>query len=432
MGTRRGQMMMAFVMAGLVLAAGLLGATPAPAQQGSKVTLRLWLYGTDQDMVPLAKEYLPIFEKENPNIKVEWAIVDWATAREKVTTAYAGGTLPDVFTEYSVNLASFADRGLYAPLEKYVDEGTYRPATIRLAKWKGHLYAIPVFSNVRALHYRKDFLKEAGINGPPKTWAELTAAAKALTRRDGAGNITRSGFWVPTSHPYKTIQVWIPFMWSNGGRFFSEDGCQAAFNRPEGVEALRYLSDLLNVHKVDFPGSIVRDNTDWAQGKVALMISNFGVRKWVKDFPDLVKAGVAGFAPTPHNEGKTSVSEMGANYFVMASTSKQKDEAAKLLKFLTTSRFAIAYAALDHQVPAAKGPEAARYMDTDVFAKGYAELIDAGGRGLPRHPRWTEINDLVTAAIDQVYLKARNAQQAMDDAATQVNRIIAESKCGEE
>lgn len=402
--------------------------TPTPAPE--TVTLRMTMFGI-VDQEKMLEEWIPKFEEQNPNIKVEYKVLDWATGTTELLASIAGGTGPDVVGAYSVWIPQWADQGALSPLEdRFNDEDFIDPA-MELAKWDGHLYALPWSLKVRAYYYRKDFLEEAGLDPekPATTWEELTDYSQKLTKRDASGNIERVGFWVPTSHPYKTIQVWIPFMWSNGGRFFSEDGCKATFNGPEGVEALQLLDDLLNEYKVDEPGTIQVENVDFAQGKVASDISNIAVRGMLKDAPEVVP--FVGMAATPHKSGKKSLSEMGGNYLGISSSTEHLPEALKLLEFLaTTPELARRYAADDLGIPGVKAAADEEYFATNPWAEQWLLIMEETGKGLPQHPTWIEISDTVTKAIDQVYLEGRDPQEALDEAAEKVDTILEQKGCG--
>ena len=57
----------------------------------------------------------------------------------------------------------------------------------------GQYMALPTAVRSLALFYNTQLFEEAGIDGPPKTLDELVETAKALTKKDAAGNITQVG-----------------------------------------------------------------------------------------------------------------------------------------------------------------------------------------------------------------------------------------------
>ena len=86
----RGHIIAAAVMA---LAAAL--ATPGCSRAGdAPVTIRFWAMGNEGENV---KMLLPAFEREHPGITVELQVIPWTAAHEKLLTAYAGNSLPDVW-----------------------------------------------------------------------------------------------------------------------------------------------------------------------------------------------------------------------------------------------------------------------------------------------------------------------------------------------
>jgi multiple sugar transport system substrate-binding protein len=402
------------VMAGLVsLVAVLVGSGTAHAQ----VTLRLWLSGPGYDK--FLDDVVPAFEQQNPGLKVEALTMDWTQYQQKILTGVAGGAGPDVFSFYSVDVVPWAAKGLLAPLDTFVRRADFDTNALENGLWDGKIYAVPMGMKIRPLYYRKDFLREAGLTRGPQTWAELRDYAAKLVKHDASGNVARVGFWVPTSHPYKTVQVWLAFLWSNGGDVFDAAGRKAAFNSPEGVESVQFLADFITKAKVDKPGTIKLDNTDFMQGKVAMLVSNIVTRGLLKAAPEL-KDSVGIVAPPV---AKKKVVELSGEMFGIAQTSRNKEAAAKLLAYLTTRDVVIKYNQVDDNIPGLKSAMDSDYVKSSPFVSQFVEIAKVG-RPLPKHPRWSEVSTILSAALDEVYLKGRPAKEAMDAAAQKVNTLL--------
>ena len=56
--------------------------------------VKFWGLGNEGEMV---KSLIPEFERRHPGIKIELQQIPWTAAHEKLLTAFAGGSLPDVF-----------------------------------------------------------------------------------------------------------------------------------------------------------------------------------------------------------------------------------------------------------------------------------------------------------------------------------------------
>ena len=77
--------------AGALLAGLLAGCAGAPEDDRSVV--RFWAMGYEGEVVA---QLVPDFEREHPGIRVQVQQLPWTAAHEKLLTAFAGDSLPDV------------------------------------------------------------------------------------------------------------------------------------------------------------------------------------------------------------------------------------------------------------------------------------------------------------------------------------------------
>lgn len=401
-------------MLGLGALMAVLTAGPAAAE----TTLQLWMTGVGLDK--FMNKVVPEFERANPTIKVETTNLSWSSYQEKILTGVSAGAGPDVMSFYSVDTAPWAARGVLADLTENIDANAFIPNALANGRWNGQIYALPIGLRMRPLYYRTDFLKEAGFRGPPQTWPEMRDYAKKLVKKDSGGNIERVGFWVPTNHPYKTVQVWLTFLWNAGGDVFSEDGKKAIFNSPAGVEATEYLASFLNKDKVDAPGTIKIDNVDFAQGRVAMLVSNIVTRDLLKNYKDL-KDDV-GIAMVPKD--KSQYIELSGDMLGVAANSQHKQAAMALLNFIAAKpEIAQKYYEIDRTIPSLKALANSEYVKSDPWIPTYLSFMDHA-RPLPANPHWTEISAVITKALDSAYLDGVPAKKALDDAANEANQIL--------
>src|SRR5207244_758650 len=103
---------------------------------------------------------------------------------------------------------------------------------------KGVQYGIPIAGSVRGLFYKKDLFQRAGIDEPPRTWAELEADARTIEQRTGA-----IGYALPLG-PEEPQAEFSLFMWGNGGDWFRHG--KWAIDNPQNVAALRFMRRLAN------------------------------------------------------------------------------------------------------------------------------------------------------------------------------------------
>ncbi len=259
----------------------------------------------------------------------------------------------------------------------------------------------------------------ASLGGAPQNWQDLKRGAQQLAQKDGSG-LTRVGFWVPTGHPYKTSQVWLAFLWNAGGEVFAPDGKSVVFNGAEGVKAAEYLASFLKDGQ-DAPGSIKADNVDFAQGKVATLVSNIAARGIdLNNSEAMSKLGIA--APP---KDKRQQMELAGEMLGISQNTKNAAAAEKLARFLALNiEIATAYALHDNTMPGLKSVAASQKVSSNPLISTYVSLAQYG-RPLPVHPRWPEVSEVLTKALDEIYLQDKPAKQALDQAAERANRILA-------
>ena len=138
----------------------------------------------------------------------------------------------------------------------------YAPGPVSAATYDGQLYGLQPGANTLAIFYNKDVLAKAGVQ-PPKTWAELKAAAKKLT----SGK--QYGFAFNATADYEGAWQFLPPMWTNGGD-------ETDLKSPQVAEALQLWKDLVD------DGSVSKSVVNWKQsdvndqfiaGKAAMMLN---------------------------------------------------------------------------------------------------------------------------------------------------------------
>jgi multiple sugar transport system substrate-binding protein len=191
---------------------------------------------------------------------------------QKLTTAAAGNTLPELTVIRASDTAEMAARNVIKPLG---DEALNILGGANLAAefpeqiwnsgaYNGEHYAIPLDVHPLVLYYNKDMFQQAGITMPtdrPMTRQEFEAAADALNK-DGVAGIAIGTLDV----------VFETILEQFGGSVVNEDGTQATFNSEEGVEALTYVQQLRQKHSPNTGGEGDPEITLFRQGRAAMVI----------------------------------------------------------------------------------------------------------------------------------------------------------------
>jgi multiple sugar transport system substrate-binding protein len=170
----------------LALMAGGAAAACTPRRSGETV-LRFWAMGNEGGTVG---ELMPEFERRNPGIRVSVQPLPWTAAHEKLLTAYAGASLPDVSQIGNTWVAELSAIGALSPTPPAaVDLLTDQfPAVLETNQIAGRAMTTPWYVDTRLLFYRKDLLARAGFDAPPQDWAEWKRAMHGVKRVAGGDN----------------------------------------------------------------------------------------------------------------------------------------------------------------------------------------------------------------------------------------------------
>ncbi len=227
---------------------------------------------------------------------------------------------------------------------------------------------------------------------------------------------------------------WANFIYENGGDFISADGKQFALNKPEAVDALQKIADLINKYHVmpspvqtqALPGTATALQT----GKVAMAIDG----QW-----SLLDVGKAGFnfnlAPLPKLKGK-SQTMIVAGAMGIFSSSQHIPEAWTMFKYLIDPTQVKDLITTGLWMPNNKS----WYTNPDLLASwaqnnaghpsGYknAVLNQMLNNSVPGPTyyvmNYNKILDVVNPAMDKVWLGTTTAQAAMDSIAAQAQALV--------
>ncbi|HLV79368.1 MAG TPA: extracellular solute-binding protein, partial [Chthonomonadaceae bacterium] len=184
------------------------------------------------------------FEAEHPGVIVHNV---GASNMEKLVRAIVAGAPPDLAYIYDTTAvgplgANSAIRRLDADFARSgLRESDFLPGAIAQGRFKGHLYAMPVTRDSRALYWNRAIFREAGLDPdrPPRTLEETLTYAARLTRRRPDGTLQRIGMPMPGG-PEVVFALF-------GGAAIDGRTYRITADRPENVAALRWLVRLADV-----------------------------------------------------------------------------------------------------------------------------------------------------------------------------------------
>ncbi|UFS94109.1 extracellular solute-binding protein [Nocardia huaxiensis] len=209
------------------------------------------------------------FEKDNPDLKVRLQVESWDSINDVVRTKLQStSTTPDILNIDAYS--TFAADGILYPAKDVVSDSVLAdidPGFAKNATIDGTQWALPLFASTRTLFYNTELFERAGVATPPKTWTELTDAAKKIQALGGGV----SGYGLPLGSEEAQGETSI---WTFGAGGAWTDGTAVTVDTAanlKGVTAMKALADA-GVTQPN-PGATNRKDVinSFIQGKIGMI-----------------------------------------------------------------------------------------------------------------------------------------------------------------
>ncbi|MEI6874668.1 MAG: extracellular solute-binding protein [Spirochaetota bacterium] len=301
--------------------------------------IKVWFSNYD-GMSQYAPTFGERFNAASKDLKVEVTVVPGTAVdfENKLNAAKMSGQAPDLVYIVLSSLAAMGVRGDFLDIGDYIstwsDRSDFLESALNVGKVGGKFVALGIAPAPIELVYRKDLFEKAGLdpNKPPKNWQELRAYAEKLTVKDAKGNITQTGFDMPTTDFF--LNVSEPLLLMNGATVIDEVNMKPMLNQSEVAETLDYMYGFVKAG-LTLPNDWQKKETmSFMNGNGAmamLMVDN--VKALVKNRPDL--DGQILYAPPLVN--KKASAFCGFRLLAIMKDSKSPDAAWQVMKAFTSS-----------------------------------------------------------------------------------------------
>jgi sorbitol/mannitol transport system substrate-binding protein len=322
----------------------LLAIANAQAQQKTVTICAV----NNEPMIEL-KKLSSKFEQKNPDIKLNWVIVEENVLRQKVTldvSQHSG--LYDLVFIGLYDTPIFAKQGNLLPFEnlpaEYDLEDVFKSIRDGLS-YDGKLYALPFYGESSMLMYRKDLFAAKNLTMPEQpTYDDIAKLAEQLTDKSkGIYGITLRGLpgWGENMGFIDTLVNTF------GGTYFDMQW-HPTIDTPEWKKAIGFYVDLM---KKCGPGGATSNGfnqnlTLMQTGRAAMWIDATVAGGMLESSKQSKVVGKMGYAPAP-----IAVTPNGSHWlwswaFGMPKSAKQPEAAEKFAAWATSKEY-IALVAAD-------------------------------------------------------------------------------------
>lgn len=286
-------------------------------KQDSRTTVQFASWGSKSE-IDILKPLLSEFEKENPDIKVDFMHIP-QNYFQKIHLLFASNTAPDVIFINNLYLPIYANAGL---LEELNTDDNFYLQSLNALSWQGKLYAIPRDVSNLVIYYNKDMFLKKHIPFPKQNWTfdDFLQTSNKLTDKNTFG----------ISFEEDPL-FYLPYLMSNGGGFLPEE-----INKAESQEAINFYADLRNKYHTA-PKKNESASATMAQLFLQERIGMYLSGRWM--VPKLREEASFDWDIAQFPKGtKGSIVQLDASGWAISKSSKHKAEALKLINYLSDEK----------------------------------------------------------------------------------------------
>ena len=353
----------------------------------NKTVLRFWAMGSEGELV---QQLLPEFERTHPNIEVKVQQLPWTSAHEKLLTAFAGDSTPDLCQLGNTWIPEFAALGALQDLTPYIQRSSVVDANDYFAGiWDSNrvnnaMYGVPWYVDTRLLFYRKDLLTQVGINQPPVSWAEWQIALAKIKAKVGEKNYA---ILLPTNE----FEPLLALALQQNDELLRDNGRFGNFRSPQFRATLAFYLSMFAKQWAPPSGNGQISNVwnEFGNGYFSFYISGpWNIGEFKRRLPANQQDSWM-TAPLPGLHGAGASSAGGSSIAVFAQ-SKHKEAAWQLLEYLSSPAIQAKFNQATGDLPPRRSAWQVAHLNDDKYAKAFADQLERV-KSPPKVPEWERI-----------------------------------------
>ena len=384
------------------------------------------------------QKIIDLYSEQNPGVTIDGQFSEFNDYWQKLATAAAGHSMPDIVQMDYKYLNQYVTNGLLVDLTPYVEDGTIDTAdcnqdVLNSGSVNGGLYALCNGINSPALLYNKTLLDENGITVKDNmTLDEFIDVCKEVYEKTG----------YKTNLCYNQNEQWIEYFLRADDIVLYEDGKLGGDSYEPYADFFKLYEDGLKDGYVIDPsvfaersiGSVEQDPLVYGSSPETMSWCAFAYSNQLTATVSAAPEGTEiGLTTWPSADPKKSDYLKPSQFFAISSDSKNPEEAAKILNFITNDVDCNNILLGERGIPlSSKTAEAiAPNLDetTQKVITFVNDVVSANSSQVnpPSTNGASEVNDLINKLQEQVCYGQLSAEDAGKQLFEQGNQIMAEN-----
>jgi N,N'-diacetylchitobiose transport system substrate-binding protein len=370
------------------------------------------------------------FKAKHPGVEVDVQYQGWGDHLTKFDAALAGGTAPDVIefgnSETTRYMAGRLLQDLTSQTKSFPNSKTWLGALKDSCTYRGKLYCVPYYAGARAVIYRTDQYKAAGVKGTPKSLAAFQAAGRKLMKKYGKQQ-NYSALYFPGQYWYAAMS----FVYDYGGKIaeLKNGKWQGTLTSPQAIQGLTQMK--ATVRSL----SRASKTTDEANPQQSLVFSKGRVGSFIGngwEWPYALDEKVGnpslkdkmGAYPMPsHTKGKLMPTFLGGSDVAVPVTSKNKALAYDWIRIFTSNSSMRKLATIGKQIP-----NSTALLSINAKNKQLAPFTNASKSSwfVPTAPNWVKVENarVLKNLVQAIVTGRQSVAKAAKSANDQITKIL--------
>ena len=361
-------------------------------QKDTRTVIEFASWGSKSE-INIIKPILKDFEAENPDIKVRFLHIP-QNYFQKIHLLYASNTPPDVIFVNNLNLPIYANAGVLEPVGNWSDTSAFYEQALQALSWDNKLYAIPRDISTLVIYYNKDLFDKFGVQYPTKDWNynEFLDISKRMTKNGVYGISFEENYF-----------FFLPYLMSEGGGIISDDLNKIIIAEPQSQKGLNFYADLRKKYHVA-PRAEESASATMAQmflqGKLAMHLTG----RWL--VPKYREEATFNWDVSIFPKGDAgSITPLDASGWAVSKNSKHKEEAYRLINYLSSYDSIVKITQSGLIVPARKDVANSKYFLDGEAPKNSKIFLDAieTSKPTPVPVNYKEITDNLSIKFEKTF-----------------------------
>lgn len=381
------------------------------------------------------------FNKTNDDFKV--TPVNKGNYSETMTAAIAAfrsGNPPHIVQVFEVGTATMmAAEGAIKPVYRLMaetgepfDPDVYLPTVVGYyTTADGKLLSMPFNSSTPILYYNKDAFRKAGLDPetPPETWPELHEMAKKLTDAGYDGFSTGWQSWVMLEN----FGAWHNIPFATGQNGFGGLDTELVFNDPARIRHIQNMADWQKESIFLYAGRKSDSTSAFTSGKCAIYFNSSAALAAIRrDAKFEFGTGMLPYYPDVEGAPQNSIIGGATLWVLSGHPDKDYEGVAQFFTYLSSPEVQADWHQFTGYLPitmaAYELSKKQGYYDNNPGTETALLQMTLNpptdhSRGL-RLGNFVQIRDIINTELEAVWAGKKTAEQALNDAVDQGNKLL--------